>query len=432
MSRYRNFIIICKSIFCCVLLSLQSILASAGSTELATAHWPEGTQVLSFDDIEGAILVPATLTSQAGADTSGPMLLDTGAGYLAVDLELARILGLSDSAAGPSAVDVAPRPLPRLGLGRLQVDQVSPLLTVDAGIIRRVTGRPVLGLIGQALLRDRVAIIDYASGTLVLLPPEVTPGAEAPALRRALSPKSVAVPFRLAGDGKAIIRARVLGRRGLPPTELSLIVDTGATKSVLFRESLDRRLPGWRSWPVLRGLGAPTLTGDVKAEMVRVPGIEIGPPGGALARSGVDAAVLGGDLPGLLESAVREPVDGLLGYSFLKHFRVAIDYPRGLLWLDPDQGDVPDRPWEYCHPGIQLESVGGSLRVMAVAEGSPAARAGIRAGDELVSVDGAPAIGSEVVEVARKLEGAPGSRVILGLRRGSREWSRKLARTPLL
>ena len=146
----------------------------------------------------------------------------------------------------------------------------------------------------------------------------------------------------------------------------------------------------------------------------------------------MDAAVIGGDLPGLLEAAVREPVDGLLGYSFLKHFRIALDYPRGVLWLDPDRGDVPDREGEYCHPGIQLESVGGSLRVMAVAVGSPAARAGIRAGDELLSVDGRQVSGDDVVEVARKLEGRPGSGVVLRFRRGSREWSRRVIRTPLL
>jgi membrane-associated protease RseP (regulator of RpoE activity) len=146
----------------------------------------------------------------------------------------------------------------------------------------------------------------------------------------------------------------------------------------------------------------------------------------------MDAAVLDGELSDQLESAVREPVDGLLGYSFLKHFRVALDYPRRVLWLDPDHGDVPDRPGEYCQPGMQLENVRSSVRVAAVAAGSPAARAGIRAGDEVVSVDGVPALGSDVVSVGRKLEGSPGSAVILRLRRGSREWSKRVARTPLL
>jgi hypothetical protein len=240
-----------------------------------------------------------------------------------------------------------------------------------------------------------------------------------------------AVPFRLVGDGKAVVRVRVGGADGTSPTELSLILDTGATKTVLFREALDRRLPGWVSWPSIRGLGAPTLTGVARARMVRVPRVDPGSGGGAVSRSGVDAAVIAGDLPDALESALGEPVDGLLGYSFLKHFRVALDYPRRLLWLDPSQGGVPDRASEYCHPGIQLEDVLGSLRVTAVADGSPAARAGIRPGDELLAVDGSPVAGSEVVEVGRRLEGDPGTRVELRLRRGSRTWSKSVRRTPL-
>jgi hypothetical protein len=428
----RLFITLCTSIYCASYLSTSPTPSEAFQADLAALAWPEGTQLLPFEDAEGAILVGATLRSTGGRDTSGLLLLDTGAGYLAVDLGLAKILGLVDGAAGEATVEVASRSLPRLELGSTQMDQVSPVITVDAGVVRRVTGRPVLGLLGQALLRDRVVVLDYSCRVIALLPPEVVPAKEAPGLHQALSVRSVPVPFRLAGDGKILLRARVTARRGNAPTELSLILDTGATKTVLFREALDRRLPGWRRWPALRGLGAPTLTGDAKAEIVQVPEIEVGSPAGSVARSGMDAAVLGGELHGLLEAAVREPVDGLLGYSFLKHFRVAIDYPRGVLWLDPERGDVPDRKGEYCHPGIQLESVRGSLRVMGVATGSPAARAGVRAGDELLAVDGTPVSGDDVVAVSRKLEGEPGSGVVLRLRRSSREWCQRVVRTRLL
>jgi hypothetical protein len=240
----------------------------------------------------------------------------------------------------------------------------------------------------------------------------------------------VAVPFRLAGDGKVLVRARVVGRAG--GAELSLIVDTGATKSVFFRKALDRHLPGWTAWPALRGLGAPTLTGDVSAELVRVPRIELRGPAGVVGRSRMDAAVLRGELGDLLAGATGEPADGLLGYSFLKHFRVALDYPHQVLWLDPTRGDVEDRSEEYSHPGLQLESVGREVWVLAVAEGSPAARAGVRAGDELVAIDGEPTTGTDVVAVSRRLEGAPGTAVRLSLRRGAREWTCRLVRKRLL
>ena len=406
--------------------------ATAQPESLASLLWPEGTQVLRFEVLEGAILLRATLTPRSGRDTSGVFVLDTGAGFLALDLDLARLLGIADGAAGSAAVDVAARPLARLQLGGLQIDQVSPVLTIDAGVIRRVTGRPVLGLLGQVLFRGRVVVLDYREGALVILPPETDPVLPSPVAGLALSATAVAVPFRLAGDGKVLVSAWVTGRAGRPGRRLTLVVDTGATKSVFFRAALDRHFPGWTAWPALRGLGAPTLTGDESAELVRVAGIGFRVPGGGVARSGVDAAVLRGDLGQVLEGDVDEPVDGLLGYSFLKHYRIALDFPRGLLWLDPSRGDVGDRLEEYCHPGLQLESVGGAVRVLAVAEGSPAARAGIRAGDELVEIDGESVSGLDVVMVSRRLEGAPGTALLLHLRRGSGEWTCRLIRRRLL
>jgi hypothetical protein len=399
---------------------------------LVSLPWPEGTQVLRFEDLEGAILVRADLAATSGRDTSGVFVLDTGAGFLALDLGLARLMGLVDSASVAAAVDLAARPLARLELGELQMDQISPVLTVDARVSRRVTGRPVRGLLGQALFRDRVVVLDYLEKTLALLPPEKAPASPSQAAGLALSSAAVAVPFRLAGDGKMVVPAWVTSRAGRPAGRLTLIVDTGATKSVFFRSALDQRLPGWTAWPTLRGLGAPTLVGDASAELVRVTGIELRAPGGAVTRSGMDATVLRGDLGEVLAEDVGEPVDGLLGYSFLKHHRIALDFPRGLLWLDPSRGDVGDRPEEYSHPGLQLESVGDGVRIFAVAEGSPAARAGIRAGDELVAIDGESISDRDVVTIARGLEGRPGTALSLTLRRGPREWTCRLVRKRLL
>jgi hypothetical protein len=447
----------------------RSGASPSGADSLSGVPWPDGTQVLRFEDLEGAILVPAILHQPPARDTSGVFVLDTGAGFLGLDRDLARILGIVDEGAAPPAIDLAPRALARLELGTLQIDQVSPVLTVDAEVIRRVTGRPVLGLLGQALFKDRVVILDFREGTLVVLPPEprtsagadptarrepvptgadssgwagAAPGGPAranrptappPSLASALSHRAVAIPFRLAGDGKILVEARVTGSEpGAAAEPLILIVDTGATKSVLFGDALSRRLPRWTAWRALRGLSAPTLTGDARAVIVRVPRISLEEAGRVVARQGVDAAVLRGDLGRVLSSDVGEPVDGLLGYSFLKHYRLALDFPRSLLWLDPEHGDLADRPFEYSSVGLQLESAAGRTRVLSVAAGSPAEGAGLREGDDLVAIDGDQIAGSDIVEVSRRLEGPPGTRLTLTVRRGSREWRVRLARRQLL
>src|SRR2546422_2513059 len=118
---------------------------SAAFTPSDSLHWPPGTNVVHFENMEGIVLLTITLHGLAGRDTTGPVALDTGAGFLALDLALARGLGISDSGAAEGDVGVAASPLPRLSLGDWEIDQLQPVLTVDAGIVRRVSDRPVLG-----------------------------------------------------------------------------------------------------------------------------------------------------------------------------------------------------------------------------------------------------------------------------------------------
>jgi hypothetical protein len=384
-----------------------------------------------FEDVEGLILVRATLTSVAGRDTSGDFVLDTGAGSLGIDLELARALGLVTGGAGVGATGHTGRPLPRLALGTLEIDQVAPVLVLDIAMIRRVTGRRILGILGPALFARRVLVLDYREQTLAMLPPE--PGGRAEGLRIALSREARAVPFRLVGDGKVVLRGRIGSSGAAPPAGwLDLIVDTGATKSVFFREALDRHVPGWTTWPAMRGLSGRTLVGDSRTRIVRVPEIRLDARGDDVLRSDMAAAVIEGDLGRMVSLTVGEPIDGLLGYTFFKHFRVALDYAGRRMWLDPAHGAVPDRPHEYCHVGLQLEEFDGVLRVVGVVEGSPADQAEILKGDEMIALDGEEVAELDVVTVARRLRGPPGSAVSLTLRRGDREWSRRLVRRCLL
>ncbi|MBI5710431.1 MAG: aspartyl protease family protein [Candidatus Eisenbacteria bacterium] len=461
--------------------------AGPDSAAAIVRSWPAGTEILHFENLEGAILVTASLRGANGRDTTGLFVLDTGAGFLALDHGLARALGLVDGAADSGVVGLAARPVPRFTLGGMQLDQVSPVLTVDAGVIRRVTDRPVLGLIGKSVLADRVLWLDYRAGIGALVPAigstrthagEADPdsaragsagadsaptddadaggvpaegaragdigegGARAGGARSAgpgparpgfLSARAVSVPVRLAGDGKVLVRARASDPR--PPhfgRALTLILDTGATKSVFFENALATRVPRARSWRSLRGLTAPTLIGTSAAWMVRVPELQVEGSGGPVRVLGMDAAVIRSELETMLSQAVGEPVHGLLGYSFLKGYRVALDYPGHMLWLDPVRGGSDERPYEYSHVGVQLERVAGAACVVAVAEGSPAARAGVASGDLVVAIDGEPAAAFDLVTLARRLEGPPGSRVTLTVRRGSHERICRLARRRLL
>jgi carboxyl-terminal processing protease len=71
----------------------------------------------------------------------------------------------------------------------------------------------------------------------------------------------------------------------------------------------------------------------------------------------------------------------------------------------------------YSGIGLELEAADGRIRVRDPVEGSPAERAGVRAGDWLVAIDGQRAEAGSLVDVSTKLRGRAGTIVRLTLLR---------------
>jgi len=82
---------------------------------------------------------------------------------------------------------------------------------------------------------------------------------------------------------------------------------------------------------------------------------------------------------------------------------------------------------KYVGIGIEVEVDRDWMRVVSTNEDSPAARAGIVAGDIIASIDGVDVGGMSGSEVARRMHGEPGSIVTVGIARGAEPGrSRKL------
>jgi carboxyl-terminal processing protease len=76
-----------------------------------------------------------------------------------------------------------------------------------------------------------------------------------------------------------------------------------------------------------------------------------------------------------------------------------------------------DTTGEFDGLGIEVAIRDGALTVVAPLGDSPGERAGIRAGDRIVGIDGAPTKGMPAGEAIRRMNGAPGTRAVLDVMR---------------
>jgi predicted aspartyl protease len=422
---------------------LEAAPISKAAPSLQEIQWPPGTVQLAFEDLDGAVLLRGTVTGLDGRDTTGDFVLDTGAGFIGLDEPLAVTLGIAARHSN-GEIEFTPHPLPRFRLGDLDIQQAQALI-FDAEVIRNVTDRPVLGLLGQQPMNDRALLVDYQAKRIVLVPamsadPAAPPLDESRRIVSALvSSSAVALPFRVAAGGKVLVRVRVVPRQGTPSAWRTFVFDTGATKCALFVNGEDAEKGAARWRPALHALETPTLLGRSSASLIRAARLEVrGVADGEdrqerqVVAPNVDVLLVDSPLGPELSSAAGETVSGLLGYSFLRRFRVVCDYPHRVLWLDPVEGFRDDRPYEHSHAGIQLERQGGIVRVMSVARPSPAERAGIKPGDEVVAIGRTRAAQVTLTELGRLMEGEPGTALSLTIRRDRHEISYRLRRQRLL
>ena len=94
--------------------------------------------------------------------------------------------------------------------------------------------------------------------------------------------------------------------------------------------------------------------------------------------------------------------------------------------LDPHSSYMDDKTYrdmrattsgEFGGLGMQVNMEDGVLKVMSAMEDTPAARAGILAGDVISQVDGAPIKGLTISQAVEKMRGAPGTEVRLEIMR---------------
>lgn len=262
------------------------------------------------------ILVPTQVNGR------GPyqFILDTGAGMSLLAPRLADELGVvaggsREGRGAAGAVQVSLARVDSLAIGEARGGPQPVGITAEVDRIGTAVGHRIDGDIGYDFLKAFRLTLDYQRRVVRLAPGgrggfEVAGGG---------SVSHAEVPFRLAGPVKPLVLVPAFVNGRGPHT---FVLDTGASATVLSPElAAALRLETVAAEPMTGGGGM------LQATLGRVALLTVG--SAALQ----DVAVMVADFLGELGRVVGTPLDGILGYNFLRHFRITLDYPAATLWL---------------------------------------------------------------------------------------------------
>jgi predicted aspartyl protease len=327
------------------------------------------------------------------------IVIDTGASATVLDADLARSLGLRTGgraramgAGGPQEAtlvkDVTVR-LPGLSFHRPQMTAL-PLTAVSGA-----SPRPLQVVVGHELFESCVVRLDYAAGIM-----DVWDAKNAP---KDLAGVEIPLTFE---QGHPYVDG-VLHVPGRRPLSGRFVLDTGSSLGLAIHHQVAKRESLASAFPRTLATMGRGVGGEVRSIVGRATAFTLGG-----LRFQAPVVVMQETTSG----AISAPgTIGNVGGQLLGRCRATFDYRGRRLRLEPAAGF--DRPWEADMSGLVLLPSGKEWSVRAVNPDTPAAEAGIRAGDVLLALDGEPVERLELWTVRQKLQ-QEGREVRLDLRRG--------------
>jgi predicted aspartyl protease len=260
------------------------------------------------------ILVPASVNG----DGPHEFILDTGAGISLLTPEFAERVGatITKTTEGMGAggkVAISLGVVESVAIGQANALNVQVAITSELQRIGAVIGAKVDGNIGYSYLKNFRLTLDYQEHTLQLTDAEHESNVNGNFARAELK-------FRLAHPSKPLILIPVLVNDEGP---FIFALDTGASTTVVSSEVAQLL--------AIESTGIPQMTG--------AGGVMQGSKGVVRSLAVGNArlenmAIVTADFLIMLSQIVKTKLDGVIGYNFLKEFKVTIDYPNETLRLD--------------------------------------------------------------------------------------------------
>ena len=336
---------------------------------------------------DNRILVPLTVNGRgiydAEFDSGGSLILQPAA-VAALNLGVAGHAHAKGGGEGAGPISTSGR-AEKIALGEAVIsDAAFHSMAFDPG-------DPDKALVGLEVLQRFVVRFDFDRGVMTLIRPDAF----------SYAGNGAVIPFHFQ-DNQPEIKGSVDGIAGL------FAVDTGDSGSLLLIAPFARRY------------------GLVERYQADLPyaGQSMGATHGVWARKRVQTVSFDG-ADGRAAAAVHQPITRIslqhsgfdanrnvsanIGLGILKQFNLTFDYPRQRIILETNrrygQKDIFNRA------GLRLQRKGDSWSVTAVYPGSPAAEAGIEAGEAVSRIDGQDTLSRE--QLASKLIGAVGTQLTL-------------------
>lgn len=262
--------------------------------------------------IQPLILLPVEVNGEGPFD----FILDTGAGTSLLSLELGKklntkILGSKEGQSAGGAVSVSLAKLDSLAVGSVKLDNVDVGI-VDLSQIAKTVGSKIDGDLGYNFLKHFRITIDYRKNEIRFADPR--------RLESVGRSKAVTeIALRLAHPAKPLILVDVYANGSGP---FQFAVDTGTSTTAITPE-LAKQLKVANS-PI-----GPVTTGSAPVE-VTAGSVSSFQVGGAKVDN---MSVIVADFFAMLSNAIGTKLDGIVGYNFLRNYKVALDYPNETLSL---------------------------------------------------------------------------------------------------
>jgi hypothetical protein len=261
-------------------------------------------------------------------------------------------------------------------------------------------GTRVHGLLGYNIFKNFIVEINFSKKVITFHNPEYYD----PRIRR----RTVSIPLVIERT-KPYIQGQITRSDGkIYPVKL--LVDMGASHALwIDPESIDGFDIPARNIETFLGTG---LSGEIDGKIGRLEALQIG---SYTFEKVITAFPDSSSFAGALGLDDR---NGSLGSEILRRFQVVMDYPNQRMLLTPNK--FYSDPFNMNMTGIEVESIYPGLPIFQVSyvrKNSPGYRAGIRKGDEILSLNNSNISTYNINDIYELFESRPGRKIKMVVRR---------------